>query len=249
MDFVIKYRWALAGTIFLHLILLVSAFNIKVSQPPFHASQLTRIPVLLAPPEEEPKTQEQLEQEKLAQENNGKILNETVNETDKRSESDKKYDARDFNNLNDKVDQNVKDLEKQYFDEFASKRKTEPIEKKETPENKNNKSENTDDPGNTSKDLNIKGTVTSSYNLGGRTHERIAKPSYTCKSGGTVTVNIKVDRSGRVIEARINQRSSSYTEECLGENAIKYAYKSKFIAGTQYDDPQSGTITYNYVAQ
>lgn len=81
-----------------------------------------------------------------------------------------------------------------------------------------------------------------SYSLVDRYHTRLPVPIYTCQVGGKVVVNITVDATGRVIDASINEKSSTSLNGCLTENALAYAYKSSFQSSSKAS--QIGTITY-----
>jgi len=82
-----------------------------------------------------------------------------------------------------------------------------------------------------------------SYSLVDRNNTSLPIPIYTCLTGGKVVINIQVDPLGNVINAELNKKSSSTANGCLVDNAIKYAYKSKFNTVNK-DSSQKGTITY-----
>lgn len=81
-----------------------------------------------------------------------------------------------------------------------------------------------------------------SYSLLGRNHYELPPPIYTCIEGGKVVINIEVDALGFVTDARFNEKSSSTTNGCLVENAIKYALQARFSSSEKAS--QKGTITY-----
>ena len=81
-----------------------------------------------------------------------------------------------------------------------------------------------------------------SYSLVDRRYHYLPIPIYTCPVGGKIVVNIKVSKEGTVLEASINEKSSSTLNGCLVDNAIKYAYKSSFNNGNKNE--QIGSITY-----
>lgn len=86
--------------------------------------------------------------------------------------------------------------------------------------------------------------ATISYSLVGRIAiSTLPNPVYTCPSGGKVVINILVDDQGNVVDATPNKSSSTTTDECLVENALRYARRTKFNANLQKDS-QIGTITY-----
>lgn len=95
----------------------------------------------------------------------------------------------------------------------------------------------------------IKGTITNTpsrtrvyYSLFEREKTSLPIPVYTCKQGGKVVVNIKVNAQGQVVGAEINTALSQTTNGCLLENALAYAQKANFK--TSKRKIQWGTITY-----
>ncbi|WP_394748454.1 hypothetical protein [Spongiimicrobium salis] len=81
-----------------------------------------------------------------------------------------------------------------------------------------------------------------SYSLVDRSHFSLPIPIYTCIKGGKIVINIKVDASGNVAEAEVNEKSSNTLNGCLVDNAIAYALKARF--NTSNKASQKGTITY-----
>ena len=81
-----------------------------------------------------------------------------------------------------------------------------------------------------------------SYSLVERNAYSLPPPIYTCIEGGKVVINIKVDGSGYVIAADFNNQSSSTSNGCLVDNAIRYALKARFSPDSK--SSQIGTITY-----
>ncbi len=87
-----------------------------------------------------------------------------------------------------------------------------------------------------------------SYTLDGRSATRLPIPAYRCYGGGQVTVNIHVDRQGRVVNAWVSE-SVSASDRCLREFAIRAAKQSRFTASSTAPDPQEGNIVYQFIAQ
>ncbi|TKD65389.1 energy transducer TonB [Flavobacterium sp. ASW18X] len=81
-----------------------------------------------------------------------------------------------------------------------------------------------------------------SYSLIDRNAYDLPPPIYTCLEGGKVVINITVNKSGSVIDASFNEKSSSTNDYCLIENAITYALKAQFSSASKAE--QIGTITY-----
>ncbi len=92
-----------------------------------------------------------------------------------------------------------------------------------------------------------KGASVLSYNLDGRKMTVQKVPAYKCMGSGDVTVIIKVNPSGTVIDAKVLESASS-SDACLRTHAVRAARTSKFNAkeGTAN---QIGDITYRFIAQ
>ncbi|WP_373058452.1 energy transducer TonB [Zunongwangia sp. H14] len=84
-----------------------------------------------------------------------------------------------------------------------------------------------------------------SFSLIGRNAVQIPNPVYTCDTPGKIVVNITVNEQGRVTNTRINEASSTSSNECLIEQALQYASGARFtpLAGRS---SQPGTITYHF---
>lgn len=98
------------------------------------------------------------------------------------------------------------------------------------------------------KQSNFKGKSNIHYNLANRYHISLAIPVYLAQGGGSVTVDIVVNRSGRVISA--NPRPNpAITEMIIFAYAKQAAEKTEFNADPSAPDKQSGTISYVFVSQ
>ena len=73
----------------------------------------------------------------------------------------------------------------------------------------------------------------------------LKKPLYNVQKEGTVVVRIKVDHTGRVVEAIPGEKGTTVSDKTLWNEARKAAMEAKF---TPTNDPdkvqQTGTITY-----
>ena len=87
------------------------------------------------------------------------------------------------------------------------------------------------------------------YNLPGRYHTYMAIPIYKCEGSGIVTLNIEVTATGTVIKAVVISSDSTTSEECLIETAVNAALISRFNPDAAAEKVQTGTLTYNFVAQ
>lgn len=237
------------GTTVLHLgMMAYMNWGVKLSAPYVPIGKIEKMVVALEDKPIELITQEEaLRQQQL----NGQVSNQTVNETDKanNNNSGEKYDARGYKNLDSDVENDLKNFEKNAFDELASKRKKDDVVVQDENPKKNNQKTDSKGTGEGDKGSPPKGRVSGSYDLDGRVHENFAKPAYVCKGSGTVLLKVKVNHNGKVTSATIDQSSSNYSEECMGANAVTYALKCKFEASTKWPNPQEGTITYTYVSQ
>jgi len=86
------------------------------------------------------------------------------------------------------------------------------------------------------------------YILDNRYHLRLPIPIYLAKGGGTIVVDIAVNRQGRVISANPRQ-NSSITDEQIYLYAMAAAQRTLFNADSKAANPQHGTIRYTFVAQ
>ena len=87
-----------------------------------------------------------------------------------------------------------------------------------------------------------------SYSLDGRKASRLPIPAYGCYGGGMVTVLIVVDNSGKVIDAKVQDDTSS-KDACLREKAVSAAKRSRFSTNTKAPARQHGDIVYQFIAQ
>lgn len=73
---------------------------------------------------------------------------------------------------------------------------------------------------------------------------KIPNPVYTCNASGKVVVKIEVNKNGYVIDSKIDKRNSTTRNECLFDNAMKYA-KGALFSRSEIEE-QAGTITYYF---
>lgn len=94
---------------------------------------------------------------------------------------------------------------------------------------------------------NKKTTIT--YSLEGRYLRHQYVPVYLCKGGGLVTINIVVDRWGKVINAEYSKEKSQTIDPCLIEEAIKSSYRFLFNSDQKAPEKQSGYISFLFINQ
>ncbi len=86
------------------------------------------------------------------------------------------------------------------------------------------------------------------YYLDNRYHIRMPVPVYLAQEGGTVIVDIKVGRSGQVIDAQPRD-DKSIRDKQIFLYAQEAASRTLFNADENAPSPQKGTIHYTFVAQ
>ena len=96
-------------------------------------------------------------------------------------------------------------------------------------------------------DAKIRGSVTVSFSFVDpvRTSRHIEIPAYLCEGGGEVVVAATLDRSGKVIAARV----VSGGDECMREAALRAARVSTFNIDESAPAKHNGTITYLFIPQ
>ena len=87
-----------------------------------------------------------------------------------------------------------------------------------------------------------------SYNLKNRYALFLPIPIFKCEFGGTIVVNIEVNRKGIVQRAEV-VRNLSEQDDCLYEVAVDAALRSKFNPRPDAELLQVGTITFHFVKQ
>lgn len=151
------------------------------------------------------------------------------------------------------VEQSVYDLEKSMFEEAGGASQRAEIQKEMEQRKKNQEDNNkikNNNPGSSSQKSSgdsPKGEVLVSYSLKNRSGQYVPAPGYMCPQGttGKIIVNVKVDQSGKVIEAKASSASAS--NSCMHSYALEFALKSKFNYSSNAPGVQEGTITYTFV--
>jgi hypothetical protein len=86
------------------------------------------------------------------------------------------------------------------------------------------------------------------YYLENRFHVRLPIPVFLAKSGGLITIDILVDRNGRVTKAEARS-VTNISDPMLPVYATQAAERTVFNADSKAPASQKGTITYRFVAQ
>jgi len=99
--------------------------------------------------------------------------------------------------------------------------------------------------------LGDKGTGTGdkgiSYSLQGRGFQALPQPKYDYQGEGRVVVEVRVDRSGKVIQATPGTKGSTTLDEYLLRVAKEAALGARFEVKQDAPEIQTGTITYNFI--
>jgi hypothetical protein len=96
---------------------------------------------------------------------------------------------------------------------------------------------------------NYKGPTRIYYNLPGRSHLYLPIPIYKCQESGKVVMSIEVNQKGIVEKAVIIANESSTSDPCLVETAIQTALISRFTSDVNSPKIQTGTLSYQFMAQ
>ncbi|WP_299398511.1 energy transducer TonB [uncultured Gelidibacter sp.] len=83
-----------------------------------------------------------------------------------------------------------------------------------------------------------------SYSLVNRKDKHLPPPVYLCEDSGKVVINITVNASGEVIDAYVNNASTS-KNACLVDSALQYANEARFSPDAS-KAKQIGSITYYF---
>lgn len=150
----------------------------------------------------------------------------------------------------------VEDLEKQYFEEAGGYKEREKyrqmIQESNTSKTEENGPKKVENGG---ADNAAGGEVMVDFVLKGRTpHQNniwyVRNPGYKCgRVSGKVAVIIKVDQSGYVISATIDDARTVNSDYCMRKEAKDYALKSRFNYSGAAPKTQEGVIYYTFVAQ
>ncbi len=93
-----------------------------------------------------------------------------------------------------------------------------------------------------------KGDLRGGVSLKNRKSAALPAPKF-CNEKGNVIIDITVDRSGNVVEAKYHRDGSTITDNCSIENAKKAAKLSRFNADANADEYQYGSINYVFTVQ
>jgi hypothetical protein len=96
---------------------------------------------------------------------------------------------------------------------------------------------------------NYKGPTRIYYDLPRRNHTFLPIPVYKCQGSGKVVISIEVNQKGIVEKAALLSDQTSASDICLTETAVASALISRFNPDINAPKIQTGTLTYQFVAQ
>lgn len=170
---------------------------------------------------------------------------------------DRSFENYSYNNNSKSVEQSVKDLEKQFYEEAGGDKERQKLQN-EMEQRKNTSSSSSNqknEPTSNGGDIAYKGETMVNYSLKDRqpfqnNRWHIRNPGYTCGYGsGLVHIDIKVNQNGNVTSAVYNPAKSSGASDCMINKGLEYAKKSRFAYSGKAATSQSGWIQYEFVSQ
>jgi hypothetical protein len=248
LEYVERFKFAILGTVLVHIGVFVYANLATIQKPYKYVDQGVEIPIPLDEIEFDEEMMKLLDipPKLLASE---EVMNMSADANDARDKAFEDFSSQELESFDET---SAKDLEKQFFEEWAATHGDPTASKADIEDKKEDKNpkERVDKNNIKTEGSNaVAGAVMVSFNLLNRKAFSLPKPGYTCNSSGTVVIDIKVDKSGEVKSASVNPSASSGADECMISKALRYAEKSRFNLGNDAPSSQSGTITYKFVSK
>ncbi len=260
LDYIEKRRWGIIVTFMVHVGLLlylqVETYDILLPEREFELiSEVTEFEDYIEINPDHVITEDQFNASL-----NPDIKNITRDMSDQREKSYENYSR---SSIDEKVEQSARELEQQYFEEFASGRPTSPSTSSEPSANNTNSTTKPNNSNNTnttaanqSGGTQFAGETMKEFGVPGRfPHNNndwhIRNPGYTCGKGanGKVYVAIRVNQNGDVVSAKYVPEKSSGANSCMIEQAEKYAKMSRFNYSSSAPKAQDGYIIYTFVSR
>ena len=196
--------------------------------------------------QEEPLPEEQLPPE---QQSNAELRNLIANENSERSSEAKSYRGMSSAQMKEQVYNDLKTMEAEEFARLNNGASDYTVANKSQggQQEKSSFQKGENDWFKEQQNKSYSGPVTASFNMKGREPMDNPIPTYRCKTNGAVVVLVTIDELGKVVDARVQEGSSS-TNTCLREESVKYASKWRFdYSGSKRK--QDGTITFTFNKQ
>ncbi len=232
----------IAGTILIHVVALIL---LKCSELP-ESTVVNRVMIDFAEEEIPPEEQNQNDQQEQLLDENGQPLENVAANMNAETQKSSRLDR---GNLDEEVDREIRELEKQWENDAnlsdEARRKLEENREKRN-QNKELYDENAED---VDAERGKGGNVAVGWSLEGRKNYDLPKPSYVCKASGEVHVLIKVNQHGEVTWTSIDESQTNTNNECLRDNAIKYAKRARFNDDYSPTATSKGWIHFKYARQ
>jgi len=271
LDFLEKKRWGILATFMIHMGLLlylqIDTYSYTLPERRFEVmSEVIEEEFIELNPEQILIPEDLKAQQTIS----GDVKNITQNIADKREKSMENFSR---SSTDEKVEQRVKDLERQFFEELASGRPSSESSSssgesssksaggasnssKPNEPSKSNKENTASNSGASGSDKQFGGNTMVRFELKDRfPHNKndwhIRNPGYTCgnNSNGLVVIAIRVNQNGDVVSARYLPEMSSNANNCMIEQAEIYAKKSRFAYKADAPKTQDGFIYYTFVSK
>jgi len=196
--------------------------------------------------QEEPLPEEQLPPE---QQSNAELRNLIANENSERSSEAKSYRGMSSAQMKEQVYNDLKTMEAEEFARLNNGATDYTVAPKTqgSQQEKSSYKKGENDWFKEQQNKSYSGPVTASFNMKGRDPMENPIPTYRCKTNGVVVVLVTIDELGKVVDARIQEGSSS-SNTCLRDESVYYAKKWRFDYSSS-KRKQDGTITFTFNRQ
>jgi tRNA pseudouridine55 synthase len=196
--------------------------------------------------QEEPLPEEQLPPE---QQSNAELRNLIANENSERSSEAKSYRGMSSAQMKEQVYNDLKTMEAEEFARLNNGATDYTVAPKTqgSQQEKSTYKKGENDWFKEQQNKSYSGPVTASFNMKGRDPIENPIPTYRCKTNGVVVVLVTIDELGKVVDARIQEGSSS-SNTCLRDESVYYAKKWRFDYSSS-KRKQDGTITFTFNRQ
>ena len=241
-EFYQKNIYGIMGTLVLHIFIVAGFYVAELRldiQPTVEEALLLDFTADIQEEKiiKEEEKREEPSQEQTAYKSTNTQSNQAVNDAAKDLQKRDKFFDENYQRDIEEAKKMVADVNKQLS------KKIEPVKKFEMPE-VTTEGQNPD----SIKNVVYSGKSNIHYNLTDRFHVRLPIPVYLAKSGGIITVDIQVDRSGKVIKAEARSTKNN-SDPMLPIYATQAAERTLFNSSSKAPAVQKGTITYQFVAQ
>ncbi|MDA7802961.1 hypothetical protein N8987_00100 [Crocinitomix sp.] len=255
LTYIERFKFAILGTVIFHFVVFMTSNFVTVDRAynsQYAVEQPTEVELETDDMEIDEELLEMLNLQN--QLNNAPLYNLTADQNDQRQKSYENFSTQE---LDEQIEKDARELEKQYFKEWAeSHPKSEGAsenslsmendnEKEPKPNQQNDLKNSVDNSGENA----FAGRVMVSFNLKDRKAHSLKIPGYTCYGSGTVVVDIKVDKNGDVKSASYSPSKSSGATECMVQKAEGYARRARFDFSSDSGGMADGTITYIFQGQ